>query len=203
MKTIEKGKYQLLKFKFTILYWFSLRKRGRRAPSKISSPLARLEGLILRQIFRVVTRYMGSGINGLFGNGIRDQSSGIWDYNPWDRDLQCFVESGIKIRNVFGMRDQNSQRFWDQGSKFSGRNTGSVMKKYTSLRPWNIGLFTPMVTGRAHRQTVAVVVIEIWALSKYLSLACTQIALACVQPPLPSKKIGKERRGGEGRLYTG
>ena len=79
---------------------------------------------------------MGSGINGLFGNGIRDQSSGIWDYNPWDRDLQCFVESGIKIRNVFGMRDQNSQRFWDQGSKFSGRNTGSVMKKYTSLRPW-------------------------------------------------------------------
>ena len=38
-----------------------------------------------------------------------DQGSQLreWDHNPWDRDQQCFVESGIKIRNVFGIRDQN------------------------------------------------------------------------------------------------
>ena len=71
---------------------------------------------------------------------IRDHSPGIWDHNTWDRDQQCFS----------GIRDQNCERFWDQGSKFpmflwSGikilnvfvirKNTGSVMKKYTLLRP--------------------------------------------------------------------
>ena len=40
--------------------------------------------------------------------GIRDHSPGIWDHNTWDRDQQCFC----------GIRDQNCERFWDQGSKF-------------------------------------------------------------------------------------
>ena len=39
---------------------------------------------------------------------IRDHSPGIWDHNTWDRDQQCFS----------GIRDQNCERFWDQGSKF-------------------------------------------------------------------------------------
>ena len=56
---------------------------------------------------RVVTRYMRSGINGERG-GIRDHSPGIWDHNTWDRDQQCFC----------GVRDQNCENFWDQGSKF-------------------------------------------------------------------------------------
>ena len=87
---------------------------------------------------RVVTRYMGSGISGFFRGGIRDYNPGIWNHNPWDRDQQCFC----------GIRDQNSQRFGDQGSKFStflrsgikisGKNTESVMKKYTSLRPCQV-----------------------------------------------------------------
>ena len=66
---------------------------------------------------RVVTRYMGSGIKGLKRAGIRDQSPGIWDHNTWDRDQQCFMESGIrlttktgsgvKILIVFAIRDQH------------------------------------------------------------------------------------------------
>ena len=39
---------------------------------------------------------------------IRDHSPRIWDHNTWDRDQQCFC----------GIRDQNCERFWDQGSKF-------------------------------------------------------------------------------------
>ena len=39
---------------------------------------------------------------------IRDHSPGIWDHNTWDRDQQCFC----------GVRDQNCEHFWDQGSKF-------------------------------------------------------------------------------------
>ena len=59
---------------------------------------------------RVVTRYMGSRINGSFRGGIggiRYHNPGIWDHNPWDRDQHVFVESGIKILNVFEIRDQN------------------------------------------------------------------------------------------------
>ena len=36
--------------------------------------------------YRVVTRYMGSGINRKRWGGIRDHSAGIWDHKPWDRD---------------------------------------------------------------------------------------------------------------------
>ena len=85
---------------------------------------------------RVVTRYMRSGITAP-GSGITTLGIGI---------SSVLVESGIKIVNVFGIRDQNSQCFCDQGLKFStflwsgikiwGKNTGSVIKKYTLLRPW-------------------------------------------------------------------
>ena len=37
-------------------------------------------------IVRVVTRYMGSGINSKKWGGIRNHSAGIWDHKPWDRD---------------------------------------------------------------------------------------------------------------------
>ena len=84
---------------------------------------------------------------------IRDQRlrGGIRDHSPGITTLgigisSVFVESGIKIVNIFGIRDQNSQCFCDQGLKFStflwsgikiwGKNTGSVMKKNTLLRPW-------------------------------------------------------------------
>ena len=87
---------------------------------------------------RVVTRYMRSGITAP-GSGITTLGIGI---------SSVLVESGIKIVNVFGIRDQNSQCFCDQGLKFStflwsgikiwGKNTGSVMKKYTLLRPCNV-----------------------------------------------------------------
>ena len=86
---------------------------------------------------RVVTRYMRSGITAP-GSGITTLGIGI---------SSVLVESGIKIVNVFGIRDQNSQCFCDQGLKFStflwsgikiwGKNTGSVMKKYTLLRLCN------------------------------------------------------------------
>ena len=86
---------------------------------------------------RVVTRFMRSGIKAP-GSGITTLGIGI---------SSVLVESGIKIVNVFGIRDQNSQCFCDQGLKFStflwsgikiwGKNTGSVMKKYTLLRPWD------------------------------------------------------------------
>ena len=88
-----------------------------------------------RSLGRVVTRYMRSGITAP-GSGITTLGIGI---------SSVLVESGIKIVNVFGIRDQNSQCFCDQGLKFStflwsgikiwGKNTGSVMKKYTLLRP--------------------------------------------------------------------
>ena len=91
------------------------------------------------QKVRVVTRYMRSGITAP-GSGITTLGIGI---------SSVLVESGIKIVNVFGIRDQNSQCFCDQGLKFStflwsgikiwGKNTGSVMKKYTLLRPWESG----------------------------------------------------------------
>ena len=86
---------------------------------------------------RVVTRYMRSGITAP-GSGITTLGIGI---------SSVFVESGIKIVNVFGIRDQNSQCFCDQGLKFStslwsgikiwGKNAGSVKKKNTLLRPWD------------------------------------------------------------------
>ena len=59
--------------------------------------------------YRVVTRYMRSGITAP-GSGITTLGIGI---------SSVFVESGIKIVNVFGIRDQNSQCFCDQGLKFS------------------------------------------------------------------------------------
>ena len=72
---------------------------------------------------------MRSGITAP-GSGITTLGIGI---------SSVFVESGIKIVNVFGIRDQNSQCFCDQGLKFStflwsgikiwGKNTGSVKKK--------------------------------------------------------------------------
>ena len=58
---------------------------------------------------RVVTRYMRSGITAP-GSGITTLGIGI---------SSVLVESGIKIVNVFGIRDQNSQCFCDQGLKFS------------------------------------------------------------------------------------
>ena len=99
---------------------------------------------IFNPIIRVVTRYMRSGINGLgVGSGITAPGSGITTLGIGISSV--LVESGIKIVNVFGIRDQNSQCFCDQGLKFStflwsgikiwGKNTGSVMKKNTLLRP--------------------------------------------------------------------
>ena len=35
---------------------------------------------------RVVTKYMGSGINSKNWGGIRNHSAEIWDHKPWDRD---------------------------------------------------------------------------------------------------------------------
>ena len=98
---------------------------------------------------RVVTRYMRSGINGLgAGSGITAPGSGITTLGIGISSV--FVESGIKIVNIFGIRDQNSQGFCDQGLKFStflgsgikiwGKNTGSVMKKNTLLRPYHMDL---------------------------------------------------------------
>ena len=94
---------------------------------------------------------MRSGINGSgVGSGITAPGSGITTLGIGISSV--FVESGIKIVNIFGIRDQNSQCFCDQGLKFStflwsgikiwGKNTGSVMKKNTLLRPWSISLPT-------------------------------------------------------------
>ena len=80
---------------------------------------------------------MRSGITAP-GSGITTLGIGI---------SSVLVESGIKIVNVFGIRDQNSQCFCDQGLKFStflwsgikiwGKNTGSVMKNIPCYDPAN------------------------------------------------------------------
>ena len=76
-------------------------------------------------VSHILRRYIYSrrfGKSGVFGKAknavpkqgrnkvyeIRDHSPGIWEHNTWDRDQQCFS----------GIRDQNCERFWDQGSKF-------------------------------------------------------------------------------------
>ena len=59
---------------------------------------------------------MRSGINGLgVGSGITAPGSGITTLGIGISSV--FVESGIKIVNIFGIRDQNSQCFCDQGLK--------------------------------------------------------------------------------------
>ena len=52
-----------------------------------------------------------------FRGGIRDHSPGITTLGIGISSV--YVESGIKIVNIFGIRDQNSQCFCDQGLKFS------------------------------------------------------------------------------------
>ena len=47
--------------------------------------------------YRVVTRYMGSGINRKRWGGIRDHSAGIWDHKPWDPGISITVR-GSRIR---------------------------------------------------------------------------------------------------------
>ena len=39
-----------------------------------------------------------------------------------------------------GIRDQNSQQFWDQGSKFRVKKWEQLKNIYTSLQPCVIGL---------------------------------------------------------------
>ena len=58
---------------------------------------------------------MGLGIKGLKRSGIRDHSLRIWNH-AWDRDQQCFHGIRDQGYNKNGFRDQNSHRFWDQGS---------------------------------------------------------------------------------------
>ena len=47
---------------------------------------------------RVVTRYMGSGINDETSGGIRDHSAGISDHKPWDRDQ--YYHKGIRVSHI-------------------------------------------------------------------------------------------------------
>ena len=75
----------------------------------------------------------GSGIKGLKRVGIRDCNPGIWNHNVWDWEQQYFSwnkGSGSKFLQVQGSKFSS---FWDQGSKFLGKNMGSVTKKYTLL----------------------------------------------------------------------
>ena len=63
---------------------------------------------------------MGSGIKGFLGvgSGITAPGSGI-------------TTRGIGISIVFcGIRGQNSQRCWDQGSKFRAKIRGQLCKRY-------------------------------------------------------------------------
>ena len=71
-----------------------------------------------RGSLRVVTRYMGSGIKGLKRPWIRDHGLGIWNHNAWDRDQGVLHGIRDQADNKNGFRDQNSHRFWDQGSTF-------------------------------------------------------------------------------------
>ena len=78
--------------------------------------------------------------------GIRDrkpEKGQEWGSQLRDLESQCVGSGSViyfyeirdqaNIKN--GLRDQNSHRFWDQGSTFWAKNTGPVTKKYTSLRP--------------------------------------------------------------------
>ena len=91
---------------------------------------------------------MGSGIKGIKKGGIRDHSLGsgitalgigisVFSIDSrinihWDQ--QNFVGSGIKILSLLG-----------SGIKNLRKNTGSAMKKYTSLRPCKMLKFTSIV----------------------------------------------------------
>ena len=79
---------------------------------------------------------MKSGISGFLGvgSGVTTPGSGITTRGI-GISFGVLVESGIKILNVLEIRDQNFLRFGGAGIKISGKNTESVMKKYTSLRP--------------------------------------------------------------------
>ena len=76
---------------------------------KLTKEMNQCKGNKKWPIVRVVTRYMRSWITAP-GSGITTLGIGI---------SSVFVESGIKIVNGFGIRDQNSQCFCDQGLKFS------------------------------------------------------------------------------------
>ena len=83
---------------------------------------------------------MGSGItasgSGITVPGIRNYSSGIWDHSPeirdhspgiWDYDQQILAGSGIRLCNVFEIRDHNC-----------GPKMGPPTKKCTSLRLYEL-----------------------------------------------------------------
>ena len=60
--------------------------------------IAGLDSKQIKTTTRVVKRYMGSGMKGLQRGGIWDQSPGIWEHKPWDRDQQCL--KGIRDQAV-------------------------------------------------------------------------------------------------------
>ena len=84
---------------------------------------------------RVVTRFMRSGIKAP-GSGITTLGIGI---------SSVLVESGIKIVNVFGIRDQNSQCFCDQGSKFGAKIQDQLWK--------NIPCYDPEISTQVKKTT--------------------------------------------------
>ena len=82
---------------------------------------------------------MGSGIKGLKRAGSRDQGS-VDGSPPWELESQrvgsgsalLFMESGI---NFCGFRDQNSHRFWVQGSKFGVKIWDQLRKNISRYDP--------------------------------------------------------------------
>ena len=100
---------------------------------------AKVHCVNFRQFYRVVTRYVGSGIKRV-GSRIRRMGSKITALGSGISD------HGIGISSFLGIRDQAATYLWDQrrkwvtllGSRIRNLRTkmGTAKKKHTSLPVW-------------------------------------------------------------------
>ena len=83
----------------------------------------------------VITKYMASEMKGLKRAGRRDHSPGIWSHIAYDQDQQYFPWNQGSSIKFFWVQGSKFSSFLESGMKILGKNTGSVTKKYISLRP--------------------------------------------------------------------
>ena len=93
---------------------------------------------------------------------IRDHSPGIWDHNTWDRDQQCFS----------GIRDQNCERFWDQGSKFP-------MFLWSGIKILNVFVIRDQNLGQKYRISYEKIYLVATLLNCHDFVSCTDQKHSC------------------------
>lgn len=93
---------------------------------------------------------------------IRDHSPGILDHNTWDRDQQCFS----------GIRDQNCERFWDQGSKFP-------MFLWSGIKILNVFVIRDQNLGQKYRISYEKIYLVATLLNCHDFVSCTDQKHSC------------------------